>query len=133
MLWKNFYSLYKYINVTTDDGKDIFENCRKWLQDFLDVGKQCRKGYNLHNVTPYMHCLVYHVPFFIEQFGPLKNFSGQGVEKNNDIVKQIHQKKSNKWDSAMSALKTRKRLEFGYMNNLEREKRSYVKKLRLVE
>ncbi|CAG2246451.1 unnamed protein product [Mytilus edulis] len=126
-LWEDFYVLYKYVNDTTDSGEVIFEKAKLWLENFLNIGKLCRKGYNLHNVTPYMHCLVYHVPFFASHFGPLKMFSGQGLEKNNDIVKQIHQKKSNKWDSAVSALVTRKRLEFGHTNNLEREKRAYEK------
>jgi hypothetical protein len=40
-----------------------------------------RKGYLKQNVTPYMHCLAYHIPFFILSFGCIKKFSGQGVEK----------------------------------------------------
>ncbi|CAC5386550.1 unnamed protein product [Mytilus coruscus] len=127
-LWKDLLFLYKYINESTDCGSIVLEKNKVWVENFLKIGSKFRNGYNLHNVTPYMHCFVYHLPYFVENFGPLKKFSGQGVEKNNDIVKQIHQKKSNKWDSAVSALTTRKRLEFGYMNNMEREKRSYFKK-----
>ena len=29
-------------------------------------------------MTPYMHCLVYHVPDHIRQYGNLRMFSGQG-------------------------------------------------------
>ena len=126
-LWREFYLLYKYVNETTDKAPIIFEKCKLWILDFLNIGQKLREGYHSHNITPYMHCLAYHLPYFCEHFGPLKSFSGQGVEKNNDIVKQIHQKKSNKWDSAVSALTTRKRLEFGQFNKLEREKRSYDK------
>ena len=105
----------------------MFERTKAWLQAFLNIGRKKQKGYNLHNVTPYMHCLVYHIPYFSSNFGPLRNFSGQGVEKNNDVVKQIHQKKSNKWDTAVSALVVRKRLEYGIENDFEREKRPYEK------
>jgi hypothetical protein len=38
-----------------------------------------RKGFD--SVTPYMHFLVYHVPFFTKKYGKLLRFSGQGVEK----------------------------------------------------
>jgi len=65
-----------------------------------------------------MHCLLYHIPYFISMYGSLKMFSGQGVEKNNDIVKMIHQRKSSKWDGPTDALKVRKRLEFAHQENV---------------
>ena len=47
-------------------------------------------------LPPYMHCLVYHVPFFTKKYGKLLRFSGQGVEKiNDDINKFIIQKQTN--------------------------------------
>jgi hypothetical protein len=36
-----------------------------------------------------MHVLVYHIPFFIQQYGCIKKFTGQGVEKNNDDAKKV--------------------------------------------
>jgi len=85
-----------------------------------------RQGYS--TVTPYIHCLTYHVPFFVVRYGKLVKFSGQGVEKINDDIKRIHQSKSNKYDACLDALKIRKRIEFLHSDGCEREKREYVKK-----
>jgi len=45
---------------------------------FLSLSARC-EGFQKKNVTPYMHCLVYHVPAVIKNYGNLKQFSGQGV------------------------------------------------------
>ena len=58
----------------------------KNVNDFLALGSLRRKGFD--SVTPYMHCLVYHVPFFTKKYGRLLRFSGQGVEKINDDIKK---------------------------------------------
>ena len=86
-----------------------------------------RKGYLKQNVTPYMHCLAYHIPFFILSFGCIKKFAEQGVEKNN-IIKMIHQRKSSKWDGPSEGLQIRKILEYAYQENIGRSKRQYVNK-----
>ena len=51
-----------------------------------------RKGFD--SVTPYMHCLVYHVLFFTKKYEKPLRFSGQGVEKINDDIKKknLHSK-----------------------------------------
>jgi hypothetical protein len=67
--------------------EDIFENCKGWVNDFLALGSLGRKGFD--SVTPYMHCLVYHVPFFTKKYGTLLRFSGQGVKKINDDANKI--------------------------------------------
>lgn len=47
------------------------------------------------------------------------------VEKVNDKIKLIHQKKTNKIDAAVDALKVRKRIETLQDENCDREKRAY--------
>lgn len=98
-MWQDFYELHLFITSECNNcvGSDIFEKVKVWLSDFLNLG-QYRKGFFKKNVTPYMHCLLHHIPYFISMYGSLNMFSGQGVEKNNDIVKMIHQRKSSKWD-----------------------------------
>ena len=54
-------------------------------------------------------------------------YSGQGVEKANDIVKKIHQTKSNKQDPTVDTLLIRKRIEIGISNDVTRKKRAYTK------
>ena len=77
-LWRSFGELYKYISqdaIAATPAVQVFEKCRSWLPLFKSVGKGGRIGYD--SVTPYMHCLVYHVPFFfVEKFGNLSLYSG---------------------------------------------------------
>ena len=61
--------------------------------------------------TQSLHCRPYHIPFFLEKLGKLSIYSGQAVEKINDEIKFIHQKRSNKTDTTVEDLKTRKRIE----------------------
>ncbi|CAB4036720.1 Hypothetical predicted protein [Paramuricea clavata] len=68
------------------------------------------EGCGTKQVTPYMHCLVYHVPNFMKKHGGVKKFTGQGVEKNDD-VRKFHLTKSNKWDAPKDVLLVGKRLQ----------------------
>ena len=128
-LWRSFYELYKSFNHDIQSsavaGSHLFEKCKSWAELFLSLGKS-RKGYD--TVTPYIHVLVYHIPWFSKQFGSLCKFSGQAVEKCNDLIKTIHHLKTNKHDPAVDALKCRKRIEFLQSENLDRTKRTYEKR-----
>ncbi|KAL5517740.1 hypothetical protein EMCRGX_G003349 [Ephydatia muelleri] len=44
-------------------------------------------GYEKSHVTPYMHCMVYHVPECIRRYGNLRKFSGQ-VLKNTTTMQR---------------------------------------------
>ena len=68
-----------------------------------------------------MHAMVYHLPTFLETYKTVKLFSGQGVEKNNDVARSVVLIKSNNWDAAADVLKKREK---------KRIKRSYTKKNR---
>lgn len=61
----------------------IFEKAKKFINLFCSLGAT-RMGYLKSRVTPYMHALVYHVPMFMKKYKNFKQFTGQGVEKNND-------------------------------------------------
>lgn len=52
-----------------------------------------------------MHAMVYHLPKCLETYKTVKLFSGQGVEKNNDVARSIVLRKSNNWDAAADVLK----------------------------
>ena len=99
----------------------------QFVTNFLDLGRKRREGYQACNITPYIHTLVYHVPYFLQEYGSLAHFSGQGVEKTNDVIKRIHHSKSCKVDPTTNALLVRKTLEKGYELNLDRVKRKYEK------
>ena len=124
-LWKGFRQIYEQItdkNGLEYNGEEMFETMQQFVKNFLNIGKKKREGYQPNNITPYIHTLVYHVPYFLQEYGSLAYFTGQVVEKTNDIIKQIHHSKSNKIDPTVDALVVRKRLEYGYQSDLNRRK-----------
>ena len=111
-LWKEFESVYTMITDKQNEpfkAETVFETIQSFMSHFLELGKKKREGYQPSNVTPYLHVLLYHVPFFVSKYGSLSKFTGQGAEKTNDIIKQIHQSKSNKLDATADALLARKK------------------------
>ena len=80
-LWEDLLSLNRFIthDEETKTIEFIFSKCKEWVNSFLDLGSM-RQGYQ--NIIPYLHCLVYHIPYFVVTYGKLVNYSGQGVEKN---------------------------------------------------
>lgn len=73
-----------------------------------------------------MHVMVYHIPYFIQEHGSIKRFTGQGVEKNNDDAKRVLFHKSNKWDTAKDIMYLESRQ--WDLRHCEREKRTYRKR-----
>ncbi|VDI14468.1 Hypothetical predicted protein [Mytilus galloprovincialis] len=127
-LWKMFWKIYTFVcsdEVERRTAEHIFSECKSFIKAFLKLGLTERKGYLSSNVTPYMHCLLYHVPFFISQFGSLRKFSGQPTEKINDNIKAVYHLKTNHHDCAVDAMKVQKRLELTV--NSGRPKRKYRK------
>ena len=127
-LWKSFWKLYKLIcseEVERQSAEQIFSQAKQWVELFLKLDSTERKSYSRANVTPYMHCLVYHVTYFISKYGSLSKFSGQPTEKINDNIKSVHHLKTNHHDSAVDAMKVQKRIET--TTHLSRNKRNYKK------
>ena len=75
-------------------------------------------------------CIAWYIMYLIVYpcYGSLERFSNQGVEKNNDVIKMIHQRKSSRWDGPTEALRVRNRLDFCNSENVARTKRHYIKK-----
>ena len=128
-LWKEFYALYTLVTDSSNktfESQVVFAQVHNFMSGFLKIGSIKREGYHPKNVTPYLHVLLYHIPFFVGKYGSLSKFSGQAVEKTNDILKHIHQTKSNKLDATRDALVVRKRMELGFQDEF-RKKRKYEK------
>jgi hypothetical protein len=84
-----------------------------------------RKGFD--SVTPYMHCLVYHVPFFTKKYGKLLRFSVQGVEKINDDIKNNSSFKNKQMGRNGRCLTSSKMDKTFDTENCECYKRNYTK------
>ena len=97
---------------------------KKFIDLFCSLADK-KISYGKQRVTPYMHTLPYHVPLVMKKFSTMKQFTGQGVEKNNDDTKRIFFQKSNRWDATKDVLLLESRQLA--LQSHEREKRKYAK------
>ena len=105
-LWSDFRALYNIISdydTKAEQYLEVEQKGKKFINLLCSLGGK-RLKYDNERVTPYMHTIPYHVPYVIQQFSTMKQFTGQGVEKNNDDAKRIFFQKSNKWDAARDVL-----------------------------
>jgi hypothetical protein len=72
-----------------------------------------------------MHMLVYHVPRFLSDVDGMKIFTGQGVERTNDVVWSICHKKCNKQDACKDSLLALKRMD--HLADYEAQPNTYLK------
>jgi hypothetical protein len=124
-IWNSFKDLYSIITnkkPSTDEISQFFDNAKKWISMFTSL-RDRRRGYRRANVTPYMHAMVFHVPFFMDKYGGIKMFSGQGVEKNNDVARNTVLRKSSKWNAPADVLMLEQRQ--WHLREHERSKRKY--------
>lgn len=127
-LWQKFQKLYLIItdkNTSPSAAENYFIKAKEWINLFVSL-KDKLIGYKRADVTPYMHSLVYHVPLFIKKYKSVKLFTGQGVEKNNDMARNIVLRKSNKRNPAADVLRLKSRQ--WELREQQREKQSYSKK-----
>lgn len=127
-IWEDFLSVYLKVckpDAGEGDALELHADAKEWVQLFCSLGTK-RLGYEKTRVTPYMHSLVYHLPKFMQNYGCLMKFTGQGVEKNNSDAKLTYFQKSNKWEAAKDILLLEHRQRV--LQSQEREKRKYNKK-----
>ena len=127
-IWETFDEIYAIVTSKTPSEEDMgsyFEKAKGWVNLFTSL-RDKRIGYKRANITPYMHAMVYHIPKFFEAHKSVKVFTGQGVEKNNDMARSIVLHKSNKWDAATDVLRLESRQ--WELRDSERSKRPYSKK-----
>ena len=70
--------------------------------------------------------MVAHVPWFLQMYKTIKVFTGQGVEKNNDVARSIVLRKSQHYDSVGDVLGHEARQ--WALRSVERDTRKYVKR-----
>ncbi len=130
-LWSDFASIYFDIlttstEVTEELSNSLFTKFCKWIDDFVQVGIRGREGYGKGDITPYMHIVAYHLPYLLSFHSGIKPFTGQGLEKVNDDLKNLYFKRCNKMFAASQTLRAR------FRKSLTRKyrpvKRVYTKK-----
>ena len=127
-LWINFSIIYSIVTCkapSQDMTENMFCKAKEWINLFVSLG-DTYTGYKRCNVMPYIHAMAYNLPKFLETYKTVKLFSGQGVEKNNDVARSIILKKSNNWDAAVDILKLESRQ--WDLREKERMKRTYTKR-----
>ena len=52
-----------------------FSQAMQWGCLFLSIASE---GYQHHNITPYIHIMIYHIPYLMHKHQGIKRFSCQG-------------------------------------------------------
>ena len=83
-VWTDFENLYNQIsdfNLSKTAVNAIFVQAKAWVELFCSL-RGIRAGYTRPRVTPYMHTLVYHIPFLVEMHGCFKKIHRSRCGKN---------------------------------------------------
>lgn len=105
-IWEDFAALYKHLSNWQPNTSDteFWTKAKQWVIDFNSLAG-LREGYDRKRCTPYIHIMVAHIPWFFTLHKNVKMFTGQGVERNNDVARSIVLRKSNKWNSVGDVLR----------------------------
>ncbi|RHZ83399.1 hypothetical protein Glove_95g69 [Diversispora epigaea] len=96
-LWKEFYQLYEFMrkpNYTEEEILTFENNAKNWVKTFsqpargqINTATVILGIYREKDVTPYMHMLTMHIPFFMRQLKEknlaFRLFSTSSIEKKN--------------------------------------------------
>lgn len=93
-LLRNLPDKFEDIHVLNPDKKDAVTKLWKsqlWAKHLLSMKGP---GYDKKNpITPHIRIMVNHCPHFLQQYGNLKKFTGQGVEKKKMMSEEISTEK----------------------------------------
>ncbi|XP_074615936.1 uncharacterized protein LOC141875532 isoform X1 [Acropora palmata] len=129
LIWKqDFGNLYNTLSAWEPSQACVdsfFRDATEWIKLYLSLSGKVI-GYKKASVTPYFHILVYHLPKFLASNTSFKSFTGQGVEKINDMVRSIYHNKSNRHDPCKEAILALKRID--HLQEFERQPNHYNKR-----
>ena len=128
--WTEFFEIYQTVNdrsLEEDQITQLEDKVKGWVKVFCDLGNSV-PGYGKAKVTPYIHVLMMHVPYLLRRYGNLQQFSGQGVEKLNDVARRVHHRRSNKHKATQDVLLATARIDTLATRGRERSRRGYSRK-----
>lgn len=97
-------------NCKKEDAPEAAVRGRSWTIQFLQCDQIGLKGFSRRNITPYAHWFGVHLARIIQLFGGLGKYSGEALEKKNDLVKKTLLRQTNHRD-ILETLKVEKRRE----------------------
>ena len=80
-LWRLLPKLYTALRVPTSSPSYL--SPAEFHRTAKLFSRKLRVVYKDINITPYIHCLVFHIPQFLEMYGTIYQFNCQLVEKKN--------------------------------------------------
>ena len=125
-LWSELLELNQLIclpasKLTTAAIEQYEIRAKQWGRDFVGV-------YHSHNVTPYIHAMMYHVGEFMRIHGSIIPFTQQGLEKHNDIMTKIYFRASSHRgvEALRQIIEKRNRIEYFVDNGSKRVKKHNI-------
>ena len=71
-LWKEFYAIYSLVTDSSNktfESQIVFAQVHNFISGVLISRSMKREGYHPKNVIPYLHVLLFHIPFFVGKYG----------------------------------------------------------------
>ena len=97
-LWSCYWKIYNILRSDKNYTVDFIKiKCKEFLDLFVEI-------YQVSKITPYIHKMCFHVPELYEKYGPLNYFSGQGLEKLNDLTTSQFFRSTNKKDNFLKQI-----------------------------
>ena len=107
-LWTCYWKIFKVLRSEKNYTVYFIQTvCKEFLELFLSI-------YQTSKVTPYIHMMVFHIPELYEKYGPLNYFSGQGLEKLNDVTTSQFFRGTNKRENFIKQMLERDQRMFDF-------------------
>lgn len=122
-IFKEFLSSISKIKkneINNENVGDFKDKLKIWQKLYMKLAPS-----EDHELTPYIHSYINHLPEFIIKYGNINLFNVQGLEKLNDQITKVYHGATNKHKLnnkfILQMLKTRNRIEFFELNGEENE------------
>ena len=107
-------SLLNYIGKgKREEASQIAAAASTWAQNFIRCGNAGLRGFESTRLTPYFHLVATHAASLVGEIGGLDRFSGEKLEKLNDMFKRSHMRLTN-WNDIKASIMTHKRREIAF-------------------
>jgi hypothetical protein len=65
-------------------------NQREWVAEAREFGRLFQKRFVNKHVTPYLHVFIYHLGYYIEEYGSIEAFSNYVIEELHQDIKRLN-------------------------------------------
>ncbi|XP_052075780.1 uncharacterized protein LOC127713848 [Mytilus californianus] len=129
-LWGNFHCLMESLRAFP--GSEEYKNPELFMQEAREWAQNFRRYTFDEDVTPYLHAMVYHVPYFLEKYRYLHDIGVAQVERKNYDQRMAYFDSTNRYGGkhkkkiSEQILQRENRLLWASLEGVKRKVRKYT-------